>query len=389
MLQMTVPVQYTGERRIHFGSIISTYRCNAKCNMCNIWRFPTKPSTEIGPDVYAKLPQMDALNLTGGEAFIRNDLDDIVTILKSKARRVVISSNGWFVDRTIRLFEKHGNSIGIRISIEGLAHANDRIRGMPNGFDHALRILTTLHRMGITDIGFGLTVQDKNADDLKELYELAKMMGVEFATAALHNSFYFHKSDNRVDDLDRPLAALKDLADDLLSSPRPKDWFRAYFNYGLMNYMQGGERLLPCRMAHDAFFLEPNGDVLPCNGMDKPMPLGNLREQTWDEIWYSPAAEKTREAVRNCPKQCWMMGSVGQEIKKHPLKPIKWVAQHKLLRRKITPPPRASRHPHALFGVDNLSANETMQLVNIRSLRTTTNPESEGLPSAIQLGVGD
>ena len=45
---------------------------------------------------------------------------------------------------------------------------------------------------------------------------------------------------------------------------------------------------------------------------------GNLRYQSWDEIWYSEAAEKVREAVRNCPKQCWMMGSVGQEIKKHP-----------------------------------------------------------------------
>lgn len=112
--------------------------------------------------------------------------------------------NGWFVDRTIRLFEKHGNSIGIRISIEGLAHANDGIRGMPNGFDHALRILTTLHRMGVKDIGFGLTVQDVNAGDVKELHELAKMMNVEFATAALHNSFYFHKQDNRIASLGFP-----------------------------------------------------------------------------------------------------------------------------------------------------------------------------------------
>ena len=25
------------------GSIITTFRCNAKCNMCNIWQFPTRP----------------------------------------------------------------------------------------------------------------------------------------------------------------------------------------------------------------------------------------------------------------------------------------------------------------------------------------------------------
>lgn len=368
---MEPSVPYTGERKIHFGSIISTYRCNAKCNMCNIWKFPTKPADEIGVDVYAKLPQMNSVNLTGGEPFLRADLEDIVSVLKTKARRVVISSNGWFVNRTIKLFEKHGNTIGIRISIEGLAHANDNIRGMPNGFDHALRILTTLHRMGIKDIGFGLTVQDANAGDVEELHELAKMMGLEFATAALHNSFYFHKQDNRIDEVDNPLLALKDLAEDLLTSRRPKDWFRAYFNYGLMNYLQGRERLLPCRMAHDAFFLAPNGDVLPCNGMDKAMPFGNLREQTWDEIWYSASAEKVRDAVRNCPKQCWMMGSVGQEIKKHPLRPLKWVVAHKVSRQQVAIPPRADRHPHGLFGVDSLSAKQTMQLVNIRAIRRT------------------
>lgn len=368
---------YTGEKRIHFGSIITTYRCNAKCNMCNIWRYPTRPKEEVGVEVYEKLPQMDALNLTGGEALLRSDLDEIITVLKTKARRIVISSNGWFVNRTIRLFEKHGNSIGIRISIEGLSHANDAIRGMPKGFDNALRILTTLHGMGITDIGFGLTIQDANAHDVKELYQLAKMMDVEFATAALHNSFYFHKQDNRLDSSENAISALKDLAKDLLKSKHPKDWFRAYFNYGLINYLQGNERLLPCRMAHDAFFLEPNGDVLPCNGMDHAMPLGNLRDQSWDEIWYSQEAERVREAVRNCPKQCWMMGSVGQEIKKHPVKPLQWVLAHKFRGREIEVPPQATQHPHSLFGVDDLSATQTMQLINIRGARQ---PVKEAVP---------
>ena len=331
----------------------------------------TRPAEEVGVEVYEKLPQMDALNLTGGEAFLRSDLDEIVTLLKTKARRIVISSNGWFVDRTLRLFMKHGNSIGLRISIEGLSHANDSIRGMQKGFDNAIRILTSLHSMGIEDIGFGLTIQDANANDVKGLFQLAKMMKVEFATAALHNSFYFHKQDNRIDSVQDTILALKEVAEDLLKSPRPKDWFRAYFNYGLMNYVQGRERLLPCRMAHDAFFLEPNGDVLPCNGMDSPMPFGNLREQTWDEIWYSQAAEDARNAVRNCPKQCWMMGSVGQEIKKHPVGPMRWILEHKWLGRPIEIPAKAASHPHALFGVDQLSAKDTMQLVKIGAAQRT------------------
>ena len=367
---MGAPAVSTADRRIRFGSIITTYRCNAKCNMCSIWKYPTRPADEVGVEIYEKLPKMDFVNITGGEPFLRSDLDQIVDVLKTKAPRIVISSNGWWVDRTIRLFEKHGNSIGIRISIEGLSHANDGIRGMAHGFDNAIRILTTLNRMGIKDIGFGLTIQDQNAKDVNELYQLARMMDVEFATAALHNSFYFHKSDNRVDSLEEPLKALQDLSENLLKSRHPKNWFRAYFNYGLMNYLQGNDRLLPCRMAHDAFFLEPNGDVLPCNGMDHPMPLGNLRKSNWDEIWYSESAEAVREAVRNCPKQCWMMGSVAQEIKKNKVKPIKWVLEHKFGGKPVEIPPKKKAHPHALYGVDELKAADTMQFVKIRSART-------------------
>ena len=42
-----------------------------------------------------------------------------------------------------------------------------------------------------SDVGFGMTVQDKNAPDLVPLYELSNKMGMEFATASLPNSFYF------------------------------------------------------------------------------------------------------------------------------------------------------------------------------------------------------
>jgi sulfatase maturation enzyme AslB (radical SAM superfamily) len=201
------------------------------------------------------------------------------------------------------------------------------------------------------------------------LYKLAKMMGVEFATATLHNSYYFHKDNNRVDTMPEILNTLQSLAEDLLKSKSPKNWFRSYFNYGLMNYLQGNERLLPCRMAHDAFFLEPNGDVVPCNGMDQPMPFGNLRTQTWDEIWHSTEAERVRKTVRNCPKQCWMMGSVGQEMKKHVMTPAKWVFSHKFLGQPIDIPPKKDLHPHGLFGIDSQTAKQTMPLINIRHAR--------------------
>lgn len=317
---------------IRFASIIVTYRCNARCHMCNTWRFPSDREEEVGAGVYEKLPFMETVNITGGEPFLREDLEDVVGILRKKTKRIVISSNGFFTDRIVRLFEKHGD-IGIRISIEGLPRANDELRGIKDGFDRGLRSLIELHHMGVRDIGFGITVTDRNARDMLELYHLARMTGLEFATAAMHNSFYFHKFDNRFEHPETAVGEFRKLIAELLRSKRPKDWFRAYFNYGLIHYIRGNPRLLPCQMGHDSFFLDPIGEVLPCNVMEKSM--GNLRHQPFDVIWNCSAAQDVRRQVRTCPRNCWMMGSAGQQMKKHILKPSLWILKHKFLKREL------------------------------------------------------
>lgn len=50
--------------------------------------------------------------------------------------------------------------------------------------------------MGVKDIGFGITVSNSNSADMLSLYRLSRSLEMEFATAALHNSYYFHKTDN-------------------------------------------------------------------------------------------------------------------------------------------------------------------------------------------------
>ena len=57
------------------GIICVTYRCNARCYMCNTWKFPTKPEEEIGVEEVEKLPAgLSFVNITGGEPFLHFDL---------------------------------------------------------------------------------------------------------------------------------------------------------------------------------------------------------------------------------------------------------------------------------------------------------------------------
>lgn len=310
--------------------IILTYRCNAKCNMCDVWHYPTKSSEEITAKDIEKLPSgLRFINITGGEPFLRQDIAEIIEAIRPKTRRIVISTNGFFTDRIVGLCQKHPD-LGIRISIEGFQKANDTIRGIPEGFDRGLRTLFTLRKMGLKDIGFGMTVQDMNCKDLIPLYELSNALGYEFATATLHNSHYFYKLDNRIENKEVVCKEFSRLIVELLKSKSIKKWFRAYFNYGLMNYIYGGNRFLKCEMGSESCFIDPSGDVLPCNGMNCKMPMGNIKESSFEDIWNSKRADAVRSAVDTCDKRCWMVGNAAPVIKKHIRIPMKWIVKNKL-----------------------------------------------------------
>lgn len=303
------------------------------CKMCNIWANPTDGREEIKPDDLKCLPQLKFINLTGGEPFVRTDIDEIVRVCYTKAPRIVISTSGWFHERVIDLARQFPD-IGIRVSIEGLAAKNDELRGREGGFERGLKTLKTLQDMGVKDIGFGCTVGAGNSPDMLELYRLASDMGLEFATAALHNSFYFHKHDNAIMNPGQVTADFERLVNLQLAERSPKSWFRAYFNMGLINYVNGGERLLPCEAGSANFFIDPWGEVYPCNGMEEDKwkeSMGNIHEcSDFMTLWNSEQANCVRQKVCHCPKNCWMVGTVSPVMHKYIWKPAAWVLCNKM-----------------------------------------------------------
>lgn len=312
--------------------IIVTYRCPMQCQMCNVWKNPTRKEEEITPAEVEQLPAVKFINITGGEPFVREDLEEIVEVAFRKSPRVVISTSGWFEERVVQL-AKRFPKIGIRISIEGLSQKNDELRGREGGFDKGLRTLLRLKEMGVKDIGFGITVSNHNSTDMLSLYQLSKSLGMEFATAAFHNSYYFHKDDNYITNKEQVCGDFKTLIEWQLKEHHPKSWFRAYFNSGLINYIQGKPRLLPCEAGVVNFFVDPYGEVYPCNGLEEKYwkeSMGNIRQAPFQEIWYSEQAQRVRCLVRNCPKNCWMVGTAAPVMKKYISHPLRWVVSNKL-----------------------------------------------------------
>ena len=92
--------------------------------------------------------------------------------------------------------------------------------------------------------------------------------------------------------------------------------------------------MLPCEAGSENFFLDPFGNILPCNGMEERCwygIMGNRNEaESFEAIWNSPQAAEIRDKVAHCPKSCWMIGSVSPVMKKYIRDIAPWIVKNKL-----------------------------------------------------------
>ena len=78
-------------------TIIATYRCNSKCSMCNIWKYPSLPKEEITLETMQKIPfGIDHLNITGGEPTLRSDLAEMADLLYPRAKKLEIMKQNYY-----------------------------------------------------------------------------------------------------------------------------------------------------------------------------------------------------------------------------------------------------------------------------------------------------
>ncbi|MBL7073643.1 radical SAM protein [candidate division KSB1 bacterium] len=324
-------------RNIVQASLIVTNRCNARCQMCEIWKYPTEPSEEIDPKYYEKLPPGLRINVTGGEPMIRSDIEETFKILYPKAYLLELSTNGYFTDRIVHLAEKYPNIL-IRVSVEGLSALNDKLRGIPNGFDHALRTILELKKTKCKNIGFSVVISPQNVSDLLHLYELCCYLGIELGNSVMHNSWYFHKMDNPIAGDERTWRMENEFIKAHLRSSRRgiknklKDYARAYFNMSISKRLRGdppGYRP-PCGAGTDFFFVDPWGNVSPCNGSDDEWIMGNLKDNSFENIMNSEKAKEAMEKVRNCKKECCFVVTERHDIVRRPWKVFYWILKNKI-----------------------------------------------------------
>jgi MoaA/NifB/PqqE/SkfB family radical SAM enzyme len=292
--------------------------------MCDIWSRPDRH--ELPPEFYRRLPKsLTNVNISGGEPFMRDDLPEIVGVLRDhlKEPRFVFSTNGMLTDKIVRQAVEM-SPVAVRISVDGIGEVHDRIRNVKGCFDRIMGTVDGLKAAGIRDLGLACTGSRDNPGALGEVKALAEKLGVDYVCSVVHSSeLYFGDQDDMVPRDSRTREDLIRIATSQLRSRRPKDWFRAYYTDGIIDYIDGKPRREPCTAAVDHIHVDHRGVVFPCNILNRP--LGDLTKQTWEEIEASRSTPSVLHDVKTCGIQCWMSCTVAPGMKRSPAVPAKWI----------------------------------------------------------------
>ncbi len=314
--------------------IAVTYRCNCACSVCNIWKSRSVEDlpVECGD---ALPPGLANIGITGGEPTLHGRLDELVGRIRRRCpgAKLTLSTNGLDGERRAGLFRAlHGidRNIGIAVSIDGPAQVHDRIRGVPGAFGQAVRTLEMLRGIGFGDLRVSFTAGDENVDRMRFVFLLARRLGAAFTCGVVHNSpNYFRKEDNRFSRLDLLKRNLDFVIRAHLRSPRPKEWFMAYYLRGLYHAQAAGRRLLPCGALRDFFFLDPGGRVYPC--IFRPEAVGLLKPgSSFGGVWNAPEVAQLRAGIRDCRIPCWQLCTVRTSILGHLPAAALWAAASRL-----------------------------------------------------------
>ncbi|OGF31342.1 hypothetical protein A2223_03380 [Candidatus Falkowbacteria bacterium RIFOXYA2_FULL_35_8] len=318
-----------------------TYRCNARCVMCNIWQIKDFP--EIQASEYLKLPAtLKDVNISGGEPFLRQDLFLIVKNIKEACPRahIVISSNGFLVETIKRLLpeiKKIDPDIGLNISIDGIEESQERIRRVAGGWQKNLEVIRFAKDLGLKDLGIGFTLNNENYSETEKVYDFCLRNKLNFSIALAQSSdFYFGGNKYQVNlNKEQLQQSFSFVINKLLKSYNPKNWARAFFVDGLMKISEGKRRPLESKPGDDFFYLDPKGDIYP-SVIDNVI-MGNITKfTTFDGIWLSAQAEKARIDIKGYESNYWFVCTARTAIMRNPLKVARWIFDQKISGAKST-----------------------------------------------------
>lgn len=306
-----------------------TWRCNARCVMCDTWQNTSGPEEELSPKQWQDILRRDRdflsrvgkLGLTGGEPFLRGDLVELLRVLHRGLPRARISvvSNGLMTERILRALEEIRGfcpDLVFSVSLDGLDQVHDKVRGIPGAFAKSLATIKGALELGFT-VTSGMTISSLNYDQIGPVSRMLSGLGVDFSCNLMETGANFHTGgEARAQGLDPEQA--RQVHGEL------KQFGHHYYMDQIRQSLEGRPRTLPCYSGLTSYFLHPNGDLAICNLLGKP--LGNLRQEPFAAIAGSPRTWQRRESLKGCT--CWSQCEVKNSAAMAPWHVLGWALKN-------------------------------------------------------------
>lgn len=317
-----------------------THACNSRCRSCNLWtKYRDDPGLrgkELTFEEYQSIfDQLDGLlwmELTGGEPFLRDDLERIVVAAFGTGISAAgLISNGLLTERVTgkcrAILEgiPRSRSFNMGISLDGERDMYETVRGI-DGYHRALETLVRLREMEAEFPNLrshaAYTITHVNAGKFQDFYETVSKdhgLGIDDISVTVEHfsDFYGNSSigDKEYEEFRRgagkDISCIAKLQSEVrerrrgLSVDAVKDDFYRFYIDNIPLHLQEPKRMiLDCTAAGISAYIDPYGDVFPCTMWSRR--LGNVREASIDSIIRSDGARKARDLIRkrNCPV-CW------------------------------------------------------------------------------------
>lgn len=242
-----------------------TFKCQFKCEYCGIDSYP-KHNKELSYDEWKgiinklKLSGVLRIEFSGGEPFLREDLEDLVYFSSKKGLITTVSTNGWSVTGgRIKKLKNNGLNC-LCVSLDGASEENhDKACLTKGSFSRVLELINICRKERLPCVISTILRKEIIASrEFARILELGEKM---------------HVSGIR---LISPLAVGKWLGKDKeILTPEDKDAIRGMIDCHFVPVVGRGINDGPCGVSNGySIFISPIGEVQPCGYI--PYSFGNI-----------------------------------------------------------------------------------------------------------------
>ncbi|MFH0753225.1 MAG: radical SAM protein [Candidatus Omnitrophota bacterium] len=267
-----------------FVTLCVTNRCNLRCVYCYAdcgsqerKEFTTREICDI-VDHLCSLG-MRYISLNGGEALLREDIDQVVDHINQKGILCQITTNGLLVEKKIEVLRKVD---AITMSLDGGRIENDRNRGA-GVYDHVMKAMKVL-RANKMRFQTSMVLTKNNVDSVKEALQLAQQLDFQVLFSPLRVEDSPDKElgldDARLKETVRQIIGYKDAGFPVFFSRDVYQQFLDWpFSYNRLNVFKATDGFFEgdvCYLKQLSCHIESDGSVYPCIVLAKKVKVSSF-----------------------------------------------------------------------------------------------------------------